>query len=89
MEELNKEKIEKIMRTPGETRGFNVKHDGEYILRVEGEHGLEKLEKELKDMGHELKYKKIADMSFLPAGLRALSLLAIKGTYAPTIQRPL
>ncbi len=82
MEEiLTKELAEKLMAIKGEVRGFAVKQDGEYILKVKGEEGLEKVEKELGKIGFPIKYSEIKNMEFYPAGSRALSLLAIKKAF--------
>ena len=39
------------------------------------------MEKELAKLGHPLSYQKISNMDFYPVGLRALSLLVIKGIF--------
>lgn len=78
---LDKETIKKLMAIKGETRGFNLKHDGEYILTKKGPEGLKKVEKQLALWGYPIKYKKIKSMDFFPAGLRALSLLAIQEVF--------
>ena len=82
MEEiLTKEIANKLMEIKGECRGFAVKQDGEYILKLKGKEGLDKVEKKLEKVGFPIKYSKIESMKFYPAGLRALSLLAIKETF--------
>ncbi len=83
MEEiLTKEIANKLMGMEGECRGFAVKQDGEYVLKIKGEEGLDKLEKELEKAGFPIKYSEIENMKFYPAGLRVLSLLAIKKAFA-------
>ena len=79
--EIKKDEIKELMKVKIETRGVVLKTDGEYILEKEGEAGLKKLEAELKRLGYPIKYKEIETMAFYPAGLRALSLLAIKKTF--------
>ena len=81
MEEITKEEIEKLMNKEIETRGVVLKTDSEYILEKQGESGLKKLEAELEEMGQPIKYQEIKSMDFYPAGLRALSLLAIKKVF--------
>ena len=82
MEEiLTKEIANKLMEIKGECRGFAIKQDGEYILEVKGKEGLDRVEEELERVGFPLKYSEIKSMKFYPAGLRALSLLAIKKTF--------
>jgi len=79
--EIKEDEVKKIMKVKIETRGVVLKTDGEYILEKEGEKGLKQLEAELKRLGHPIKYREIETMAFYPAGLRALSLLAIKKTF--------
>ncbi len=67
-----------IENTSFETRGFNVKHDGEYIIKTKGKQVLEKVEKEWERLGYPIKYREIKEMEFIPGGMRAVSLLAIK-----------
>lgn len=78
---ITKEIAKKFMEIEGETRGFNIKHDGDYILYTRGKEALEKLERELERLGYPTNYKKIKGMDFVPAGLKAISLLAIKKTF--------
>jgi hypothetical protein len=78
---LTKEIAKELMKIKGETRGFNIKHDGDYILKEKGEEGLKKLEEELEKLGYSIKYRELKDMDFYPAGLRAASLLAIKKVF--------
>lgn len=79
---LTKEIVNKLMKANGKCRGFAIKQDGEYILKMKGKEGLEKLEKELAKAGVPIKYSEIESMKFYPAGLRALSLLGIKKAFA-------
>lgn len=78
---MTKEEVARVMKVEGETRGFNIKHDWDYILETKGKPGLAVLEKEFVRWGHPLKYKEIKDMGFYPAGLRALSLLVIRDRF--------
>jgi len=72
---LNKKLANKIINTQGEARGITLKTDADFILRKKGEKDLKKVEAELKNLGHPLKYKEIESMGFYPIGLRILSLL--------------
>ena len=81
MEELNKEEIEKLMEIEGQARGVVFKTDTEYILAEKGEEGLRQVEEELVRLGHPLKYQEVKTMEFYPAGLRVLSVLAIKKVF--------
>ncbi len=69
------------MNIEGETRGFNLLADRKWILKNKGQEGLEKVEKEAEKAGYPLHYNDLKAMSFCPAGLRAISLLAIKKAF--------
>ena len=75
---LNKELVENLLKIKGETRGFTLRYDGEYVLKSQGEAGLKKLEKELDSLGCPIEYKAIRATGFFPVGMRAISLLAMK-----------
>ena len=82
MEEIiSKEELNKLMKIKGETRGFNIECDTRWILKYKGEDGLRRVEEELKKMGYPINYKTLKIMDYYPAGLRALSLLAIKKVF--------
>jgi len=81
MQEITKEEIEKLMSLDIKARGVVLKTDSKYVLEKMGKAELKKVETCLEVMGHRLEYKKIEDMAFYPAGLRMLSLLAIKETF--------
>lgn len=78
---LTKELADELMKIKGETRGFNLEHDTRWILKNWGEEGLKKVERKLKRVGYPIEYKKLKIMDFYPAGLRAISLLAIKEVF--------
>ena len=63
---LTKELADKIMKTEGETRGFNLEHDARWILREKGREGLKKVEKRLKELGCSLEYEKSVLWTFIP-----------------------
>lgn len=75
---FTKELAEKLMKIKGEGRGVHLKNDAEYILKKDGEEALKKVEQETERLGFPIKYKEIKNTGFYPAGLRAISLLAIK-----------
>ena len=78
MGKITKEEIEKLMNIKGQTRGVVLRTDMEFVLKEKGEEGLKKVEDNLKEIGHPIKYREIKSMEFYPVGLRALSLLVIK-----------
>ena len=79
--ELNKELAQELMGIKGEVAGGPLKTDMEFVLTKMGKEGLARLEKELNDLGFPTKYKEINNVDFYPAGLRVLSLLAIKKVF--------
>ena len=81
MEEIIKEKIQKLMRLKGEARGVTLAIDRDYLLKNKGEEGLKKVEEELAKLDHPIKYKEIETFSYYPVGLRILSLLVIKKVF--------
>lgn len=86
-EKLTKELTKKLMEIKGEARGVTLEIDGKYILKEKGEEGLKKLEDELEKLGYPIKYKEIKTFDYYPAGLRALSLLAIKKVFGFDIKK--
>ncbi len=80
-DDLSKENIKRLLEIGVKARGVILKTDEEYILKEKGEEGLKKLEDELEKLGCPLKYKEIKSMEFYPAGLRIISLLAIKKVF--------
>ncbi len=74
-----KEKAKKLYEnSPGKVRGIVMKSDVKFIMRESGREGIEKMEKEMKDLGFPLKLEKISSMEFYPNGLRAIFLLSAK-----------
>lgn len=79
MEEiLTKQIAQKLMEIEGEVRGVSLKSDAEFILKEKDGEGLRKLEERMAKVGCKIKYREIKPMDFLPAGLRPVTLLAIK-----------
>lgn len=78
---MEKEEIENIMKIKGEVRGVVFQTDARYILAKKGKEGLEKVKEETERLGHAIDYEHIKPMEWYPAGLRAVSLLAIKSAF--------
>jgi len=78
---INREIAQRLMRIKGEARGTHFKNDADFIIKEKGEDGLKNVEKELERLGYPIEYKKINQFAFYPAGLRAISLLAIKKVF--------
>ena len=78
---ISEEEIKKLMDIKGEVRGVSLKADGDFILKEKGEEGLKRLEAELVEIGHPIKFEKIRLMDFYPIGLKGLTLLAIKKVF--------
>jgi hypothetical protein len=81
MEEIKKEELDKLMKIEGEIKGVVFQVDAKYILEKEGEEGLKKLEKRVKELGYPIDYRTVGALDFHPIGLRAISLLLIKDTF--------
>ena len=75
---ITKELAQQLMKAEGEGRGVHFKNDAEYILKKEGPEALKKVEEETERLGFPIKYGEIKTTGFYPAGLRAISLLAIQ-----------
>lgn len=78
---MNKEEIQKIIKTPGKVRGAVFQTDAAYVLNKRGREGLLKVQKELEKIGCPIDYENIKTMDWYPLGLRAISLLTIKKTF--------
>lgn len=73
-----REEIQQLSQTAGQVRGATLQTDREYVKRHFGPDTLKKVEARLKDWGTPIDYEKIDAMTWYPAGLRPISLLAIK-----------
>jgi len=73
--------LENLMKIKGEVKGVVFQTDADYILKKEGEQGLKKLEKRIKELGYPIDYRKGKALDLHPIGLRVISLLLIKDTF--------
>jgi hypothetical protein len=78
---LSKEEINKIMQTEGQVKGAVFQTDIKYIERHLDKEKIKEVESLLQSWGHPLAYAQVKSMAWYPAGLRCLSLLAIKETF--------
>lgn len=78
---LNKEEIDKLLEVKGGVKGVVFQTDGKYVLEKEGEEGLKKLEKKVKELGLPIDYRKGRALDLHPIGLRIISLFLIKDTF--------
>lgn len=78
---MDKQKIEKLIKMKGKVRGVVFETDARYVLEKKGKEGLAKVKKETKRLGHLIDYEKIRPLDWYSAGLRALSLIAIKNAF--------
>jgi hypothetical protein len=69
------------MKIEGEVRGVVFQTDAKYVLEKEGEEGLKKLEKRVRERGYPIDYRTVEALNFYPLGLRGISLLLIKDTF--------
>lgn len=81
MEKITKEEIQKIMAHKGEVKGEVFRTDMAYILREKGEKGLKEVEKKTEEWGYPIDYENMVSLRWYSAGLRVLSILAIKETF--------
>jgi len=81
MKEIRKKELDKFMEIEGETKGVVFQTDAKYVLKKEGEEGLKKLEKRIKELGYPIDYRKGEALDLHPVGLRVISLLLIKDTF--------
>lgn len=79
---IEKEELENLLKIKGEIRGVAFQTDAQYILAKEGEEGLKKLEKRVKELNLPIDYRRVSAMEWYPVGLRVISLLLIKDTFS-------
>ncbi|MDD5382460.1 MAG: hypothetical protein PHH60_02265 [Candidatus Margulisbacteria bacterium] len=75
---INKTEIDRIMKTEGKVKGAVFQTDAEYIKRTLGLEKLNKIRELLNSWGYPMDYENTKALEWFPAGLRALSLLAIQ-----------
>ncbi len=75
---ISKEEFNNLIKIKGEIRGAAIKQVAGYLLKEEGEEGLEKLEQVIAKLGHPMKYRQIKVLDFYPLGMEAVLLLAAK-----------
>jgi len=80
-EQIPPKRIKELLTIRGGARGIHFKIDKEYVLKKKGKQGLQQLEKYLAEHSCPIDYASISGLNFYPAGLRAISLLAIKGAF--------
>lgn len=81
MVEIKKGELDKLMDIKGKVRGAVFQTDAKNVLEKEGEDGLKKLEKRVKDLGYDIDYRSGKATDWHPVGLRIISLLLIKDTF--------
>ncbi len=75
---ISKEEVDELMKLKGEVRGLTFKTEAEFILKEEGEEGLNKLEDAVAKLGYPIKYKEMRTMDFYPIVIEAVSIIAMK-----------
>lgn len=81
MSNLNKQELDELLKLKGQIRGVVFYTDANYVLEKEGDDGLKKLEKRVKDFNYPIDYRKTDKTTYFPVGLRAISLILIKDTF--------
>jgi hypothetical protein len=77
MEEIiSKKELDELIRLKGQIRGAAIREIMSYILKEEGEEGLQKLKDVMSSIGHSI--NSIRAMSFYSFGLEAATLVAVK-----------
>lgn len=75
---ISKEEFAEIKKARGEVRGNGPRTIGEYVLRKEGENGLNKLEALMSSLDYPIEYIKMNQMDFYPYWIVTASFLAVK-----------
>lgn len=73
-----KDEFDEMTKVKGELRGNGPRNIGEFILKQEGERGLEQVEEIMEKLGYKVEYRKIDPMEFKPLWLVSATLLAAK-----------
>lgn len=77
-ESLNPELVNNLLSFEGNIRGMDIKSDGLFVLENYGKEILEKVQQYAQANECSLEYLKINPWAFVPGGLKAISLLAIR-----------
>jgi len=75
---ITKEEFNELMKIKGEVRGVTLKGYQDYILKEEGEEGLEKFKKEIVEFDFP---KEIRTMDFYPIGYQVLAIEIMKRVF--------
>ena len=75
---ITKPEADKVVGFDSEASGVVFQTDAEYVLATYGEPALRKVEKRMKELGHDFSYMRISAGDHYPTGLRVLSLMVIK-----------
>jgi len=66
---ISREEFDELIRIKGEVRGAAFKTQAEFLIKQEGKDGLERVEEELRSLGHPFKLREAGSMEFYPVGL--------------------
>src|SRR4030043_266666 len=78
---LTQEEIEKIKNIKGEARGAALQTDTKYVLEMQGEEGVKKVEGQMEGLGYRIDHRQVKATDWYPISLRLASLLAIKNVF--------
>lgn len=78
MANVNKNELDGLLKIKGEIRGVVFYTDASYVSQREGQSGLDKIEKAVKELGYPINYRNPKKTDWYPIGLRAISLILIK-----------
>lgn len=76
-----KQELDKLLEKKGHIKGVFMQTDAKYVIENEGQDGLLKLEKKVKELGYPLDYRKARAMTWYPIGLRPISLILMKEVF--------
>ncbi len=75
---ISKEEFDELIRIKGKVRGVAFKTQAEFLIKQEGEKGLERLEEELRRLDYPFKLREAKSMEFYPIGLVGIVQLIAK-----------
>lgn len=79
--DLTKEEIDDLINQKGMALGLCVKFEADYIIKKEGEGSIEKIEKNVEELGYPIEFKHVSSFRWYPLGLSCFLLLVLMGTF--------
>ncbi len=79
---ISKEELDKASVVKGELRGLGMKNEMEFVLKEEGQEGLEKFEETMNQLGFPMRYKETKAMNFYPLSTYVVALLVMNKLFS-------